>query len=136
MSETRARYVIGSRQTDAEFLKRLLAFMEQHRGNAQSITGPEIARHFGFTNDRLIRAAFAELTARGNMIASSVHEPMGFYLIETPEEAEIYAATLKSRAIKTLKRLRDFNHAAIRRFGSAHQPVLFTLDPTIRELEQ
>jgi hypothetical protein len=121
---------------DRKFLARLLEFMRSHRGAATAVTGPEIARYFGFTNDRIIRDAFVVLTAQGYLIASSVHQPTGFYLVETPEEAEIYSATLKSRAVKTLKRLRDFNRAAGRRFGPARQEPLFTLEPAIKELEK
>jgi hypothetical protein len=95
-----------------------------------------MAKKLGHRNDRAVRVAIQALIEKGHTIAASVHQPMGFYLLETPEEAAIYKATLRSRALKTLKRLSDFRRARMQRFGPAEQLALFTLEAAIKELER
>ncbi len=136
MTEERALYEVHQATHDDEFLSRLAAFMQSHRGARNAIKGKRLAQEFGFKNDRAIRAAFAKLAERGILIASSVHEPFGFYLVESQGEAEQYERTLNSRAVKILKHIRDFSLGKRMRFGPAQQLRLRLVDEMIQELDQ
>ena len=71
-----------------------------------------------------------------NTAASSVHQPCGYFLVETLEEVEPYRATLKSRALKNLKRLSNFDRGVRARFGQQYALPLQYVEPAIKELEQ
>jgi len=81
-------------------------------GQAKATRGQTIANRLGMKNDRLIRIAIRELIADGLPIASSVQKPYGYFIIETPEEAEAYMAVIKSRLVEDAYRRRDFKKAA------------------------
>ena len=133
MTETLANYSTRATLQDTKFLERVLALLSEHR-RQPALTGMEIARTFGFTSDRIVRVAIRELIAQGHPIAASVSEPMGYRLITDAHEAEIYERVLRSRALKTLERLRDFRRATAQEFGAARQLPLFSLEPLLKEL--
>jgi len=81
-------------------------------GLSRAITGRLLASRLGLKDDRLIRMAIRELIADGLPIASSVQKPYGYFIIETPEEAEAYMAVIKSRLVEDAYRRRDFKRAA------------------------
>lgn len=106
----------------------VMVILRAHRGSGYPITGLRIARKIGHRSDRKVRIVIQQLIADGEPIAASVSEPVGYYLIETSDEAEAYAAVLRSRAVKTFERLRDFQRAAKSKFGVPFQPVLLTTE--------
>jgi hypothetical protein len=125
--ETKARYTLTHIE-DHNLPAGILEILENHRGIGNSITGAHIAQRFGYSSDRKIRVAIQQLVADGKPIAASVSDPVGYYLVETREEAEAYAAVLRSRAIKILKRLHNFQRAIQNEFGVPYQPVLLPVD--------
>jgi hypothetical protein len=114
----------------------VLHILQGHRGARAAITGAQLARMMSQRNDRAIRLAIERLIEQGHMIAASVHEPMGYYFIDDPRDAEIYEATLRSRATKTLKRLSNFRTAVARQFGRHEQMPLEFVERAIDELER
>lgn len=107
-------------------LKRLL---ESHEGPEQAITARELARMFG-TSDRIIRLVIRELIrgdgdgANGLPVASSVENPPGYFIITSREQAEHYAASIKSRLVEDALRRRDFRRAADQYLMPSQQGVL------------
>lgn len=95
--------MIGSKETILQHLR---------RGKENAITGGRLAQIMGEHGDRSIRLAIRELIEEGQPIASSVHPPYGYYIIETTEEYEEYKAVLRARAIDNFLRLRAFKRAA------------------------
>ena len=122
----------------AELPDRVLAILGEHRGARNAITGRRIAQRLGYKDDRKARIVIQQLIANGHTIAASVgskdranpkhKSPLGYYMVETRAEADAYEAVLRSRAMKTLARLRDFRIAMGRVFGTPMQPLLFELD--------
>jgi hypothetical protein len=107
---------------------RIMEILGEHKGIGNAITGIRIARRFGYRNDRKVRLVIQQLIAEGKPIAASVSEPVGYYLVQTRDEAEAYAAVLRSRATKTFERLRDFQRAIKNEFGVPYQPILLPVD--------
>jgi len=115
----------------------VLQILQAHRGARAAITGVELAKMLGFRNDRLIRRAIQRMIEEDCVtIAASVHEPYGYYLIETKEEGDIYEACLRSRAAKTLTRLSKFRRGMAAKFGPAYQMSLFYVDAALKELRK
>lgn len=81
------------------------------RGRRNAITGSELARILGERDDRKIRVLIRELIAEGVPIASSVSEPMGFYIVANEYEAADYIRVLNERIKEDTTRLRDFEKA-------------------------
>lgn len=90
----------------ARFLRRCL-----QRGRRNAIRGKELAFQLGLRDDRKIRLVIRELIAAGWPIASSVTEPMGFYLVANGDEAADYIRILKERIKEDESRLADFRKA-------------------------
>jgi len=82
-------------------------------GKRQAITGERLAKLLGQRNDRQIRCLIRELIEEGKPIASSVHPPYGYYLVETVAEYEEYNAVLRARAIDNFSRMMAFKKAAV-----------------------
>ncbi len=80
-------------------------------GRTAAITGSQLAVACGYRDDRLIRVLIRELIAEGVPIASSVSPPMGFFIIDNPDEAAKYIKVLKERIKEDQARLRDFEKA-------------------------
>jgi len=83
-----------------------------HFGRAGAIPGNILARRLGFRTDRVVRRKIRELIADGIPIASSVVYPLGFFIAETKEEVDLYAANIKSRLVEDALRRRDFLRAS------------------------
>lgn len=92
-------------------------------GRKAAITGKDLASRLGYRDDRLIRVMIRELIAEGVPIASSVSEPMGFFIVKTDEEAANYIRGLKDRIKEDESRLRDFE-AAVASFSPPEQLAL------------
>jgi hypothetical protein len=102
----------------ARMSKSILAILEQHRGKRSAIKGADLARELKQRDDRLIRMVIRDLIAQGVPVSSSVSEPMGFYLVVTPREAEEYIAVLEARIREDEARLRDFKRAVEAALGA------------------
>lgn len=105
-------------------MSHLLTILQMHRGKARAITGKELATLWGDTNDRLIRKEIRELIAEGYPIASSTETPYGYFMVDTPEEAEKYLGQLKGRLVEDAYRRRDFKKAAAKALNKEKQLVL------------
>ena len=93
-------------------------------GRRSAMTGKEIARVLGQSDDRKIRLVIRELIAEGVPVASSVSDPMGFYIVASDYEAADYIRVLKERIKEDMARLRDFE-AACHEFSIPEQRSLF-----------
>lgn len=80
-------------------------------GRGAAITGGQLASRLQYKDDRLIRVMIRELIAEGVPIASSVSPPMGFFIVDDPDEAAKYIRILKERIKEDQARLRDFEAA-------------------------
>jgi len=105
-------------------MSHLLTILQLHRGKTRAITGKELAQILGEPNDRMIRKEIRELIADGHPIASSTEKPYGYFVIDTPEEAEQYLRQLKSRLVKDAYRRRDFKKAAAKALNKEKQLAL------------
>lgn len=81
------------------------------RGKNNAIKGSELARLLGERDDRRARVAIRELIKEGVPIASSVTEPMGFFIVANEFEASNYIRVLKERIKQDTSRLEDFERA-------------------------
>jgi hypothetical protein len=92
----------------------ILAILSRRVGNENAITGAALAEQLGINprDDRTVQLVILSLIEDGYPIASSVQTPMGYFLIKSKEEAEIYETVLKSRMVNTAIRRRDFRKAA------------------------
>ena len=90
-------------RTIKESLKDILCY-----GKQNAVKGSKLAEIMGVRDDRMIRRAIRELIEEGVPVASSVHEPMGFYLANTEEEVGEYTSNLKARIHENQTRLNDF----------------------------
>ena len=90
-------------------LKRILL---RHEGKARAITGRELATMVDYQDDRRVRQVIRELITDGLPVASSTEAPAGYFLVATHQEAEEYAASIRSRLIEDALRRRDFRRAA------------------------
>ena len=106
----------------AKLRSRVLGMLKPGRKNA--ITGKDIALALSQRDDRKIRLVIRELIAEGVPIASSVSEPMGFYIVANEHEAANYIRVLKERIREDTARLGDFE-VACNRFPVPEQPSLF-----------
>ena len=80
-------------------------------GRENALSGNELARMFGESDDRRIRVAIRELIAHGAPIASAVTMPYGYYRCSNEFEAADYVNVLQSRIREDEARLRDFRVA-------------------------
>lgn len=102
--------------------KRVLDALRRGRSNA--ITGSELARILGERDDRKIRVLIRELIAEGVPIASSVAEPMGYFIVANEYEAADYIRVLKERIKEDSARLKDFEKA-VSNYSVPEQPALW-----------
>jgi len=91
---------------------RLHSILLGHAGKARAITGRELSTLVGHHDDRRIRQVIRELIKSGLPVASSTEFPAGYFLVTTRQEAEEYAASIRSRLIEDALRRRDFRRAA------------------------
>jgi len=105
-------------------MSHLLTILQLHRGKARAITGGDLARTMGEPDDRLIRKEIRELLAEGHPIASSTEKPYGYFMVDTPEEAEQYLKQLKSPLVENAYRRRDFKKAAAKTLSKEKQLAL------------
>jgi len=97
--------------TTTDIRQELLLILKRHRGEANAITGRELATKFGHNNDRGIRLIIRDLIASGLPIASSTGSPKGYFIVETQQEALDYMGELRNRLIENAIRRRDFKRA-------------------------
>lgn len=89
--------------------KSLLYALKPGRRNA--IKGQELAKLFKEFDDRRIRVAIRNLIKEGVPIASSVSEPMGYFIVANEFEAAEYIRVLRERIREDTTRLTDFQDA-------------------------
>ena len=101
----------------------IMAVLRPGRQNA--ITGKSIAFRLNEPDDRRIRVVIRDLIAQGIPIASSVTEPMGFYIVVNEDEAAEYLRVLDNRIREDKARRDDFAHAcAVKGFRLPFQETL------------
>ena len=93
----------------------------RHEGQAQAITGRELANIFTLRDDRRVRLIIRELITEGIPIASSTEAPAGYFTVATRQEANQYALSIRSRLISDAIRRRDFRRAADQYLTPAEQ---------------
>ncbi len=81
------------------------------RGKRNAIRGKELAIQLRQPDDRKIRVIIRELIAEGVAVASSVVDPMGYYIVANEYEALDYIRVLKERIKEDQSRLADFEKA-------------------------
>lgn len=84
----------------------------RHEGQAQAISGRELAAIFNLNDDRRVRLAIRDLISDGLPIAANTEVPAGYFIVATRQEAEQYAGSIRRRLIKDAIRRRDFRWAA------------------------
>lgn len=107
----------------ARLRKSVLEALRQ--GRSQAIPGYAIASKCGQKDDRLVRIMIRELIAEGIPIAASVSDPMGYFIVNTDEEATEYMRVLKERIKEDQSRLNDFEKA-VSSFNPPEQLELLT----------
>lgn len=103
---------------------RLKGVLLRHEGKNRAITGRELATIVGHRDDRQVRLAIRELITDGLPVASSTESPAGYFIVATRQEAENYAASIRSRLIEDALRRRDFRRAADMHLTPAKQGIL------------
>ena len=106
---TQTKPFVLTAQDRTRLRKRVLDALGRGRKNA--VTGSDLALILGERDDRKIRLLIRELIAEGVPVASSVAEPMGFYIVQNENEAAAYIRVLKERIKEDTKRLEDFERA-------------------------
>jgi len=95
----------------------------RHEGRDRAIKSKELAQIIN-CDERKVRLIIRELIAEGLPIASSVQEPMGYFIVNTRQEAEQYALSIRSRLIEDAIRRKDFRRAADQWLTPAEQGKL------------
>ena len=95
----------------------------RHEGKARAIIGRDLATLVGQHSDRRVRQVIRGLISDGLPIASSTEAPFGYFLVATRQEAEQYAASIRSRLIEDALRRRDFRRAADMHLTPAQQGI-------------
>lgn len=91
---------------------RLLGILSTYcNGLSGAKTGAQLADALGMYDDRRVQLVIRELIAEGYPIASSVVQPMGYYITKTKKEAEGYINVLKGRMNEIQARLTDYHIA-------------------------
>jgi hypothetical protein len=120
MSEARAPYTLTPVEA-RELPGRILAALLECRARRERITGAQLARRFGYRNDRKVRVVIGQLILKGHLILSSVRAPHGYYLGETKTEIEAYIATEFSRIREQHARIKAIQANAARLYSDVAQ---------------
>ena len=96
---------------------RILAELLRARTEKRRLTGKQLAKMFGYRDDRKIRIAIAKLIGKGHLIVSSVHKNKGYYFAETQADVDAYVRTEFSRISKDYARVRQIQRNAERSMG-------------------
>lgn len=92
-------------------------------GAENAVTGMQLARLFGYKDDRVIREQIRILIGlKWAILASSGKHP-GYYMAETKEEVEKYAENLHDRGVEILAR-RKYLLIAAKTLKNPHQMPL------------
>ena len=102
-------------------LKRILL---RHEGEGKAVIGRELAKMFGLKDDRRVRLAIRDLIKDGLPIAANTESPAGYFVVNTRQEADRYASSIRSRLISDAIRRRDFRRAADQYLTPAEQGIL------------
>ena len=113
------RPFILTAQTRHQLRKQVMDILRHGRANA--MRAAEITRLLHQRDDRLIRVVIRELISEGIPIASSVTEPMGYFIAENDDEAVRYIQGLEARIREDQARLDEFRKAAEARFSLPQQ---------------
>ena len=98
---------------DSELLEaHILSELTQHaQGRVRAITADNLAKKVGVP-ERAVRRCITSLRLQGELIASSVEVPAGYYVPETRAEARVCSAHLWSRVREIAAVARAFDQAA------------------------
>ena len=97
--------------------KRILEILKSHQGKQNAITASEL-NALTLAPSRRIRRAIASMVNTYHIpIASSVHFPYGFYLINSEDEARECLAQYYSRAREVSRRAKSLQAAVKNKFG-------------------
>jgi len=108
------KYFVPSASEETKLRAEVHKILDVHRGAKNAIQGKELARMLRQPDDRKVRVVIGHLIEQGIPVASSVSEPAGFFIVNTPDEAAQQIAVLKSRISKLEVHLRDFERAVER----------------------
>ena len=106
---------------NGNFKAQLKSLLLRHEGEAQAITGRELAAIFKLNDDRRVRLTIRDLITEGLPVAANTETPAGYFIVTTRREAERYAGSIRSRLIKDALRRRDFRRAADQYLTPAEQ---------------
>jgi hypothetical protein len=77
-----------------------------HTGRDCAIKAADLAEHFGYTDDRLIRKTIEELIDDGFPVCSATDDPAGYFFPASVNEARKYSKSLQKRAVRIFLRRR------------------------------
>jgi hypothetical protein len=89
-----------------ELRKELKRILEGRVGREASVTAGELARMFGYEDDRIIRKAIEDLIDGGFPVCSATEEPAGYFFPKDEGEARVYSKSLQRRAVRIFLRRR------------------------------
>ena len=78
--------------------------VSHHEGRSSAISVPTLASLTGLSEQKVRASVSSLVTKHGKRIGSASDQPAGYFIVQTPEEAEAAFAHLRSRAMKLLVR--------------------------------
>jgi hypothetical protein len=106
MTEDKARYTL-TKVESKELPGRILAALVEAKAQGKRLTGAQLAKRFGYREDRKIRVAIGELLLKGYLILSSVRSPRGYFLADSKRDVDTYVATEHSRIREQYARIKQ-----------------------------
>jgi len=113
--------MVATMQLRTQEMEKLV--LEYLRIAGKPIKAKELALRLG-TNERMVRRLVRDLIAQGNLIASSMEAPYGYFIPQDEKAIQRYSRQLKSRIREIAGRLTDFDRST----ASKIQQVLFASD--------
>jgi hypothetical protein len=97
--------------------KTILEILKSHRGSENPITAGELEKRTA-SSSRSIRKAIASLVTKHDLpVASSVHPPYGFYIVDDRDEALGCLRQYWARVREIASRARSLTRAVELKFG-------------------
>ena len=88
----------------SEIERRVWSVIQQHQGRAQAILSRDVEQETGLSVQEVSEAVKRLVSIHHCRIGSALNRPAGFYVIETPEEAQASTGHLRARALSMLHR--------------------------------
>lgn len=106
-----------------ELKSKLESILVRHVGRSAAITAGELAELTG-EPERRVRLAIRELIAKGLPVAAATEFPAGYFIVNSRQEVDAYAVSIKNRLIEDALRRRDFRKSAALYLTPARQERL------------